>query len=58
MEEPSFAVFGGVVFQGEAKAGKSWRQGPAMGASQGRGDEFADTKQILGIYTEKWQCSL
>jgi hypothetical protein len=25
--EPSLAVFGGVVFQGEAKAGKSWRRG-------------------------------
>jgi len=25
--EPSLAVFGGVVFQGEAKAGQSWRQG-------------------------------
>jgi hypothetical protein len=24
-------VFGGVVFQGEAKAGKSWRQGGAKG---------------------------
>jgi hypothetical protein len=26
------AGFGGVVFQGEAKAGKSWRQGGAKGA--------------------------
>jgi hypothetical protein len=29
--EPSLAGFGGVVFQGEAKAGKSWRQGWEMG---------------------------
>ena len=31
MGEPSLAEFGGVVFQGEAKADKSWRQGRAMG---------------------------
>jgi hypothetical protein len=29
--EPGLAVFGGVVFQGEAKAGKSWRQGRPTG---------------------------
>ena len=34
MGEPSLAGFGGVVFQGEAKAGKSWRRGGAMGASK------------------------
>lgn len=29
--EPCLAVFGGVVFQGEDKAGESWRQGnPAL----------------------------
>jgi hypothetical protein len=33
--EPSLVVFGGVVLQGEAKAGKSWRRGGAMGAYQG-----------------------
>jgi len=27
--EPSHAGFGGVVFQGEVKAGKSWRRGVA-----------------------------
>jgi hypothetical protein len=32
--EPSLAVFGGVVLQGEAKAGKSWRRG-AMGHTMG-----------------------
>ena len=31
MGEPSLGGFGGVVFQGEAKAGKSWRRGGAMG---------------------------
>jgi len=31
MGEPSLRVFGGVVFQGEPKAGKSRRQGGAMG---------------------------
>ena len=35
MGEPSLAGFGGVVFQGEAKAGKSWRQGGAMGRTGG-----------------------
>jgi hypothetical protein len=35
MGEPSLAGFGGVVFQGEAKAGKSWRQGWAMGRKGG-----------------------
>ena len=35
--EPSLAGFGGVVFQGEAKAGKSWRQGGAMGGKGTRG---------------------
>ena len=34
--EPSLAGFGGVVFQGEAKPGKSWRQGGAMGRKRGR----------------------
>jgi hypothetical protein len=29
--EPSLAGFGGVVFQGEAKAGKSWRRGDHWG---------------------------
>jgi len=33
--EPSLVGFGGVVFQGEAKAGKSWRQGWAMGPKRG-----------------------
>jgi hypothetical protein len=32
--EPSLAGFGGVVFQGEAKAGKSWRQGGATGRNR------------------------
>jgi len=35
--EPSLAGFGGVVFQGEAKAGKSWRQGGAMGRKRLKG---------------------
>ena len=30
MGEPSLAGFGGVVFQGEAKAGKSWQQAGAL----------------------------
>ena len=34
---PSLAVFGGVVFQGEAKAGKSWRQVAAMGVYRRNG---------------------
>jgi hypothetical protein len=33
--EPSLAEFGGVVFQGEAKTGKSWRRGGAVGALNG-----------------------
>jgi hypothetical protein len=35
MGEPSLAGFGGVVFQGEAKAGKSWRRVGAIGAYKG-----------------------
>jgi hypothetical protein len=35
MGEPSLDGFGGVVFQGEAKAGKSWRQGGTMGTYKG-----------------------
>ncbi|SPE40295.1 hypothetical protein SBA7_1330001 [Candidatus Sulfotelmatobacter sp. SbA7] len=35
MVEPSFAGFGGVVFQGEAKAGKSWRRGGPTGRKGG-----------------------
>ena len=39
--EPSLAGFGGVVFQGEAKAGKSRRQGGAKGRKGGtRGPRF------------------
>jgi len=35
MGEPSLAVFGGAVFEGEAKAGKSWRRGGGMGTYKG-----------------------
>ena len=41
--EPSLAGFGGVVFQGEAKAGKSWRQGWAMGPKR----EYAGARFLV-----------
>ena len=41
--EPSLAGFGGVVFQGEAKADKSWRQGVAGGThDRGAGPRCSD----------------
>jgi hypothetical protein len=47
--EPSLAGFGGVVFQGEAKAGKSWRRGGAMGAYKGtRGGRDALSLRLKG----------
>jgi len=33
--EPCLAVFGGVVFHGEAKAGESWRRGNVFGSLMG-----------------------
>jgi len=35
MGEPSLGGFGGVVFEGEARAGKSWRRGGANGVMRG-----------------------
>jgi hypothetical protein len=46
--EPSLAGFGGVVFQREAKAGKSWRQGGAMGRKRLKGLTLHVGGDIIG----------
>jgi uncharacterized protein (DUF736 family) len=53
MGEPSLAGFGGVVFQGEAKAGKSWRQGGAMGHTGSRGGRDFLSLRLKGPELER-----
>lgn len=43
--EPCLAGFGGVVFQGEAKAAESWRQGNVFGSLMGFMERRAESSE-------------